>query len=825
MKSGLPPRRRGRTPLAALSLAAWCLPATCRPRPTALALAAAFAFAATPMAHAQQEARVSFNIPSQSLYSALRAFSAQAHQQVLFDEATVANRRAPALQGLMAPRQALDQLLSGSGIQVIASQAGAYTLKGPQAGAQDATQLPTVRVTADGQTGTGPVIGYVAERSSAGTKSDTPLIKTPQAISVVTRDQMTAQNVQSVAQALRYTSGVTPEQRGTNTDSLEYLYARGFQVEQYWNGLRLPGSAAGYNVTSFNPYMLERIEVLHGPSSVLYGQGSPGGMVNLVSKMPTEEPLHEIGIQTGSYGRAEAFGDFSGALNKEGTLFYRLTADGFETGTQTNYNRQERYTVAPSIMWRPDGDTKLTVYAYYQSDPKAGGYNFVPAVGTAIDGVVKLPRRLDVGEPDFDSFRKTQESIGYAFEHRFNDTWSVKQNYRFLHNEQSIRYLSYSSVSSDGRTLLRTPYWNNGQVNAHALDNQLIARFGTGPLTHQVTLGADYQHTQYDHDFKGNLAGGPSLDPNNPVYGQTVPDPNFQFATAGDQTLRQFGLYAQDQIDIDNWSFLGGVREDWAHEQFDPYKAGTASTEQSDRAFTWRLGGVYKFDNGIAPYASYSKSFAPQIGTDYSGTPFQPTKGKQYEVGVKYQPPGYNSFVTLAGFHLTQENVTTTDPEHTTFSIQTGEVRSRGIELEGHASLSNNLQLIATYTYTDLLNTRSNSSNLNRVPVGIPRNAASLWADYTIASSPLAGLQVGAGVRYIGNTWGDTTNDLKLPSVTLVDLALHYDLGRLFDSMHGWTASLTASNLFDRDYLSYCSGGLCTWGAGRVVLAGLKYKW
>lgn len=699
----------------------------------------------------------------------------------------------------------------------------------PAGGASKDSQLPAVVVSGDRipETGTGPVAGYVANQSTAGTKTDTPIIKTPQAISVVTRDQMDIQDAQSVAQALRYTSGINPEQRGTNTDSLEYLYARGFLVDEFWNGLRTPGPAGGFgfNVTSFDPYMFERIELLHGPASVLYGQGSPGGTVNLVSKMPTAEPYHEVGIQTGSYGRLQGFFDLSGPVDKDGKLLYRLTADGFNTATQTDYVNQQRFAIAPTLIWRPTKDTTLTVFANYQADPEAGIYNFVPVVGTIQTGVAQLPRSFYPGEPTFDSFRKTQESIGYQLDHRFNDVWSVRQSYRFLHNSQTLQYVdAEDGYNSDGTALERTAYLNRGMVNSHTVDNQATAKFGTGPVSHQVTVGLDYQNIQFNHYFMGALSDVPSLSVTNPQYGVAIPYPSFVFGTSNAQSIKQLGTYAQDQFDIGRWSFLLGVREDWTSEDVMSYSTG-ATTSQFNRAFTWRAGGVYRFDNGIAPYASYSKSFQPQVGTDYSGRAFDPTMGEQYEVGVKFQPAGYNSFVTVSAFHLTQQNVPTTDPVHTGFQVQTGEVRSQGFEAEAHASLTNNLQLIFAYTYTNLLNTRSNSANLNKVPVGIPRNTASLWADYSVKAGPLNGVQFGGGVRYIGGSYGDTANTLLTSSATLIDLALRYDLGRAFSNMHGWTASLNASNLLDRHYMASCNAGSCNWGEGRLVLAGLKYQW
>lgn len=682
-------------------------------------------------------------------------------------------------------------------------------------------QLPSVAVsgTREAQTATGPVIGYVATRSEAGTKSDTPIIKVPQAISVVTRDQMDVQGAQSVAQALRYTSGINPEQRGTNTDSLEYLYARGFLVDEYWNGLRTPGpnGGFGYNVTSFDPYLFERIELLHGPASVLYGQGSPGGTVNLVSKMPTATPYHEIGLQTGSYGRIQGFADLSGPIDQDGKLRYRLTADGFNTGTQTDFVHQQRFSIAPTLQFRPTRDTTFTLFANYQSDPEAGIYNSVP--------VTWQSRSEYPGEPTWDSFRKTQESIGYQLEHRFNDVWSFKQSYRFMRNTQTVQYVGNDGFNAGTTTLARTAYLNFGSVNANTVDNQVRAKFDTGPVKHNVTLGVDYQNLQFDHYFYGNLTSTPGLSESSPLYGQTIPYPNFMFATSNATSVKQLGAYAQDQFDIGKWSFLLGLREDWTDEDVTSYKTG-ATTTQFNRAFTWRAGGTYQFDSGVAPYFSYSRSFQPQVGTTYGGQAFAPMTAEQYEVGVKLQPKGQDAFVTVSAFHITENNVATTDPLHNGFSVLTGQVRSQGVEVEGHARLADNLQLIASYTYTNLLNTKSNSGTLGKAPVGIPRNTASLWADYSVSAGPLAGLLFGGGVRYIGGSYGDTANTFMTSSATLVDLSLRYDLGRRFRSLTGWTTWLNLSNLLDRKYFASCTGAnYCYWGQGRLLTAGAKYQW
>lgn len=769
-----------------------------------------------------------FDIPAQPVADALIQFGRQSGLQATSDVNVVQDLRSTAVKGSITWQQALNALLTGTGLT--------YRLNGtmvsverlpPGAGANGAINLAPVQVEGqdNAETFYGPGIGYVAHQSATATKTDTPLIEVPQAVSVVTRQQMDDQNVQSVAQALRYSSGVVPEQRGSNTDSLEYIYSRGFQIEEYMNGLRLPGvSYAGYNITSFDPYLLDRIELLHGPASVLYGQASPGGLLNLESKRPTEDALHEIMLQTGSYGRAQGAVDLSGKLDDNGTLLGRLTADSFSTGTQTDHVNEKRIAIAPSITWRPDEDTSLTILGNYQHDPEAGLYNSVPAAGTILPGV-HIPRNLDVGDPSFDKYSKTEESIGYSFSHRLNDTWSVYQDFRYLYNKQDIQYVGVSGVSSNGTQLTRVAYRNEGTVDTATIDNRAQAKFLTGPLQHTATVGIDWQDTEFDHIFLGGTA--PNLSISNPQYNQAIAAPSSMYGTSTNVHLDQLGAYTQDQIRWGRWAYLIGIREDTATEKSQAILT-RAVTKWNNSDFTWRTGLVYLFDNGLAPYISYSTSFQPSMSTGYGGSLFKPTTGQQYEAGVKYQPPGSNSFVTLSAFNLTQQNVATTDPAHTGYSIQTGEVRSQGGELEAHASLTDDLRLIGSYTFIDAKNTRSTTAP-GKVPVGIPENIASAWLTYDMPWDWSKGLQFGGGTRYLGSSWGDAANTLKVPDVTLFDLAVRYDLGKAFPTapnLHGISVSLTASNVFDKSYISYCgSATFCTYGAGRLVLANIKYDW
>ncbi|WP_158816875.1 TonB-dependent siderophore receptor [Methylocapsa sp. S129] len=780
-----------------------------------------------PEANAQAPQSHSFNIAPQPLSTALRQFADQSGVQLAYRTADLQGINSPGFRGRAGDMAALSRLLLGTGVAYSATAQNTVTIARPNATAVNgvapagAIPLDTINVQGDNQSPHGPGVGYVATRSATATKSDTPIIETPQSISVVTRQQMEDQNAQSVSQALRYTSGVVPEQRGANTDSLEYLYSRGFQIDEYQNGLILPSSVAGFNITSFDPYLLDRVELLKGPASVLYGQASPGGILNLDSKRPTDDPLHEIMLQTGSYGRIQGAFDVSDKLNADGTLLGRITGDSFDTGTQANFIREQRIAIAPSLTWRPDANTNLTIFGNYQYDPEAGFYNFVPPQGTVLPGI-PISRSFNAGDPSYDHFSKEEASIGYSFSHKFDETWSIYQDFRYLYNKQTIDTLEPVGLTPDGSALIRQAYHNQGTVNAETMDTHAQAKFQTGPFQHTATFGVDLYNTDYDHIFQGDDA--PNLSIANPQYYQAIPKPTTTFGSSGNQNIEQAGVYAQDQIRFGHWVFLAGIREDFANERSKGLTTGDV-TDQSDAAFTWRTGLVYLFDSGFAPYASYSTSFQPTIGTGFSGTAFQPTTGQQYEAGVKYQPPGSNSFVTASVFNLTEQNVLTADPDHVDFQVQTGEVRSRGVELEAHATLTDELRLIGSYTYTDLVNTKSNSADLGKAPPGIPANMASAWLTYDTPWQWSRGLQIGGGIRYLGSSWGDDANTFKVPSATLFDLAIHYDLGKALPSLRGFSFAVTASNLFDKSYISYCDDGLCAFGAGRVVLANLKYRW
>ncbi|MBN9044160.1 MAG: TonB-dependent siderophore receptor [Rhizobiales bacterium] len=716
---------------------------------------------------------------------------------------------------------------------------------------QGVVKLNTITVDAGKSKASGDK-GPVAKQARAGSKTDTPIIETPQSVSVVTSGQAEKQGATTVANALLYEPGVTVGSRPG--DRFDSLYIRGFggfggnaNYVHYWDGLRLP-AGLNYNIPSIDPYFLDRIEIIRGPSSVLYGSGNPGGLVSLVSKEPEAEASHEIFTRFGNHSRAETGFDFTGPLNQDGTLLYRVTGVGRLYDTDVDYSRSERLAIAPTLTWKPDTDTTLTIRGSYTYDPKSVQTNWMPALGTLqANPNGRIPYDFFSGNPNYDTFNRKQASIGYNVEHRLDDVWTLRQNLRFMHDESEFKAYSVVPNAKAWAAAARCggiAYLCLGRQSTHyierfdalAVDNQAEADFDTGRLQHKVLLGLDYQWVNA-HSTYGN---GPVtyIDYLDPVYERA---PNVALTSRQDQTRRQLGIYAQDQMTVDNWHFVLAGRNDWSSIDSSTTTLATGASrdvETRDHAFTWKAGVLYEFDNGIAPYASYSTSFDPTMGTGYGGVPFEPTTSQQYEVGVKYKPDGFDGLFTVALYNLTQQNVLTTDLDHTgsntgcSSSIcqtQTGEIRSRGVELGAKVALLDGLNLSASYTYADMEVKKSNvASTLGKTPVGVPDNMASLWADYTIPHGALQGLNIGAGVRYMGSSHGDAANTkaMKVPAFTLVDASISYDFGNYDPKLKGLKLAVSATNLFDKHYVSACASAYqCFYGTGRTVMATTSYKW
>lgn len=686
------------------------------------------------------------------------------------------------------------------------------------AGEDKIETLPAVTVVSEAETETGPVKGYVAKRSATATKTDTPVAETAQSISVITRERLEAQNVSNLGEALRYTPGIQGEPFGVEP-RFTFLRIRGFDASTtglFRDGLKLsnPGFALSYGL---EPYGAERIEVLRGPASVLYGQASPGGLVNFVTKRPTLEPLREVSIEIGNFDRKQATFDFGGAVDDDGVLSYRLTGLVRDSDTQIDFVQDERTYIAPALTLRPSEDTTWTVLTHYQNDDTRSS-QALPANGTLFrnpNGRIPLDRFT--GEPGVDRYERKEYSITSLFEHRFNDALTFRQNARYYKTDLNDVSVFSSAVEADQRTVNRGFFGNFGELDSFTIDHQLQYQFSVGAFQHTVLGGLDYQHI--DANSRQFFGAAPSIDIFNPVYGAAVTEPP-PFKD-DDITQRQVGVYMQDQINYERWSLTLAGRYDDAKSETDS-RLFSAGSKQSDHAFTGRAGLLYKFDNGFAPYVSYAESFLPALGSDANGKAFDPETGKQYEAGIKYQAPGSNSFLAIALFELTRKDFLQTDPA-TFIQVQNGEARSRGIEFEGMASLTTGLDLIFSYTYTDVEIIDSTvPAEEGQRPSQTPKHFASLWADYTLQGGPLRGLGIGGGMRYLGSTFGDNLNTVKVPNITLFDAAIHYQWKQL-------RLAVNALNVFDRDYVASTfvrgSDAFAVAGQERTLRATATYRW
>ncbi|WP_232431093.1 TonB-dependent siderophore receptor [Burkholderia ubonensis] len=732
--------------------------------------------------------------------------------------------------GFTLPRAALRRMPGWVAAFACAASAPAAAFAQNAADAADPQVLKPIAVDGRRETGVGPVHGVAADVSRAGTKTDTPIVEVPQGLSVVTREQMDRQDVHSVGDSLRYTPGAYADSRVGGV--LESVFLRGFGGfaaaainPQMLDGLPLPKGVT-WAASVVDPWTLERVDVLRGPASVLYGQASPGGIVDMVSKRPTREPQRLVAVQSGNRDRAQVAFDFSGPLTQDGRLAYRIDGLARRADEQIDHSKQQRIVVAPSLTWRPDADTSFTLLSAYQRDPHNNFAGWLPALGTLRPSPTgQIPTHFFAGLPDFDTYDRKQAMIGYAFEHRFNAAWKVRQNLRYTHLDVDFQGAAVNFVAPFAApgVLNRSLSWSREHVNHVALDNQAEVRFQTGPVEHSVLAGLSYEHAVATMSASG-FGAAPPLDTRHPDYGQPFAVPPLAQQTR--QTPDRIGVYLQDQVRWDRWVFTLGGREEWARTVTDDRLHGS-SARQSERAFTGRAGAVYLFDSGFAPYLSYSTSFEPTLGTRFDGQPFTPTKADQVEIGVRYQSPDQQRMASIAAFDIHQRNVVTVDPEHPFFNVQAGEVRSRGVELEGRARLGNRVDVIAAYTYLDTtVRADSNPAVVGKRVAAVPRHLASLWLNYDVARPGWRGLSVGGGVRYIGRSAGDNVNAFDAPAVMLVDLALSYDLGVERAALKGWRVAAHVNNLFDRTYVSSCfSEGGCFYGPRLSVTGDVSYRW
>lgn len=637
--------------------------------------------------------------------------------------------------------------------------------------------------------------GYVPISGRIGAKSETPIVDIPQSISIVTQKQLEDLNPQSVEEAVSYVPGVQTGGYGFEP-RYDAFFVRGFNITyngMYRDGLRQFAAPSGQFRTE--AYGLEAIEVLKGPSGTMYGASSPGGLVNLVTKKPTEQPFREVMVEAGSYDRFQGNMDLSGPLNGAGTVLYRMTGVLRDSHTEIDGVPDDRVYISPAITFKPTDDTTLTVLGEYMNATTGGGAFTYNDANGATD--------ILLHDSSYNEFTQDQWRIGYEFEHRFNETFSVFSNSRYASVDTDQEYSGIMTLDP------RTYYAGlvQDQMSTFVTDNFAKAEFDTGPVRHTMIVGAAYNWVDYD-DYQGL---------------GTLPRDGFPPVATWNQsqTQQQFGLYANDQIEFDNFILNLGTRYDWLTATTDTPTA--SSVEQNDEEWTYRAALSYRTPWGFVPYVSYGTTFTPNVGTLITGEPAAPTTANQIEGGVKYALPGYNALITASAFQIEMKDGVVFDASTGVNEQVQQDMTSRGFEIEAQASLTQGLSVLASYAYTDVTIDAGARDTAGNTLNGVPTHQASIFADYTFQQGLAEGLGFGAGIRYIGDSYGDDYNIVENDARTFVDAVAHYDFGARSPKLEGVRFQLNATNLFD-ERPQVCADGYCYVSQGRTILGSLRYR-
>ncbi|WP_226647627.1 TonB-dependent siderophore receptor [Microbulbifer variabilis] len=688
------------------------------------------------------------------------------------------------------------------------------------------------------------------DRQTSIGKLDIPVDETPFSISLRDKDFFDVTGSKSVQDILQYSAGVNGGRFGVDSRG-DWSTVRAVEPIMFVDGLQtIFGS---YTSSRANLYSFERVEILKGPSSVLYGQGSTGGIVNLVSKRPKEEFGGELMVQGGDYDRKVVAGDVTGALDSDGEWLYRVVGYARDADAQVDHVDDNSNLFMPSISWRPSTDTEITLLATYQKDDTGSTTAFLPVGGTLVDNENgQIPTDVFLSEPGWDKYDTEQTSYSLWVDHRFSDSWGINAGIRYSKGEVDYNsmYPDYSSVEGllsridkNVRWAPRTAYMKDADSDLLIMDLRLSGEFLTGPFGHNVSIGLDSQDAEIDNSILKAPGLGGYIDIYNPTYGN-VPEGLADLPRdISDTNTDQVGFYVQDQITFENFIFNAGLREDRTSSRVQSNDPKIDKSKHKEREVTTRFGLMYAFDNGLSPYLSYSESFQPIVADpDGLGRAFKPVLGEQVEAGLKFQPEGANLLLTASVFEIEQKNRLT--KRIGGIQEQTGETVIEGVELEATGQWGA-LTLVANYSTTDSEVTESSTPfEVGTEIDAVPSEQASIWANYDF-SEWVSGLSAGVGARYVGasqtnfNVSRETlllhpvvaSNPLYMayvdtalsefpsenPSYTLYDATIGYTL-------ENWKLQLNVKNLTDEVHTTSCTSRIeCFYGERRYVTAEARY--
>lgn len=770
------------------------------------------------------DAIVKWSIQPQDMASALLAFSDTTKLQVVSVGSEVRGLQSPGVEGELSAQEALGRILRGTGLrfEVIDEQTVRIFPSGAQSSAAPTRQAMAVANSSPPERAASAravadellqEVVVSARRATTATKTDVALIETPQAISVITADQFIDQGALNFEDTLRYSSGVTGETFGLDSRNANVVI-RGMDAVEYLDGMR---RIFGFlNFARTDVYTLERVEILRGPSSMLYGAGSAGGLVNQTSKRPRFEHASEIGFQYGSYDRKQVQFDLTGPLGSGDTFAARLVGVAREANTQVDFVPDDRLLLMPSFTWKPGEHTNITLLAQWRQDRLDQTAQYPPLVAALrAPAGRRLPDSFFGGEPGYNRYDVDHQDASLLVEHSFSDAVRFGGGVRYTYSRTATDNIYVDSFSSatdpfiDANEEVMAREYDDSirRAKVFTTDQRLEIGFSTGALTHRVLVGADYQAFRQVRDRRSGSA--PPLNVYHPVYGDT-PEPGPM--TRGPRVREsQLGFYLQDQIDYaDRLHVVLGARRDRARSHTEGGEA------QVDNATTFRAAFIVDVWDGLSPYISYAESFLPVAGAGASGQTFVPQEGIQYEVGIKWQPAP-TTLLTLAAFDLRDTNRLTNHPTDVSLVVQQGEVESRGIELEVSHTFFDTFNLIASFTDLTAEISKSNTPGEVGLPLdAVPERTASAWGVKRFDIGADTTFRLGAGVRYVGESLSSGT--LRIPSNTLVDALVELQRAQ-------WSLSINATNLTDKRYYSTClARGDCWVGARRYVVGSLNYK-
>lgn len=664
--------------------------------------------------------------------------------------------------------------------------------------------------------------------SFGATKSNAPIVETARSIVVETRDQFVDKGALNLSQTATYLAGVAAETYGFSTRG-DWIHSRGFELPRYRDSIQeLFGS---YNSTRADIYTIEQVEVLKGPASVLYGEGSPGGIINYVSKTPREGLENELVAEIGNHDRVELAADVNGGFEaSDGRIGYRLVGLYRDAETQVEHVDDDTALFMPSITFQPNSDTRFTAVALYQDTASDTGAQFIPVEGTLVpldsDGATYIDPDVYAGEPEFNRYDTQSSQVTLLASHELSDSLSLEATALWRDGEADYhqawpaflgagasRYLNdiVGTQVTTPTTVPRTFYQADNTFEQSAVDVRLRKRVTGDDVTHDLLMGIQYQDVETDSNSASFYGGGALsddyayvLDLVDPEYGDVPPPSVFDglYSDNPPQRVNDLGVYLSDQISLGSWRFTAGLRYDGVDDD-------DGTTVQSDDAVSTSVGALYRFDNGLSPYASYAESFETVVGTTTSGERLEPEEARQYEAGFKYEPGGFPGLFTLSAFDIEISNLPNPNSLPGDAAQQQGVSHIDGVELDARAYLGP--------FYVQGALAVLDAEDPNGYPrAGEPESLASIWTTWR-PDGRLAGFKAGAGLRYVGESVAENaTVRYVTPSYTLGDLMLGYE----FDN--GLDFAVNVRNVADRKYLTSCLvRGDCFPGLRRSIVGRL----